>query len=75
MKFRFLSGLTFTAILFGIFIPAAGAVQSPLATSPATEQVSTDTNQTVTALADASDTFFDDSTIHEIYLTCISLEK
>lgn len=69
MKFRFLSGLTFTAILFGIFIPAAGAVQSPLATSPATEQVSTDTNQTVTALADASDTFFDDSTIHEIYLT------
>ena len=69
MKFRFLSVLTLTAILLGMMAPAAGAVQSLFATSSATEQVSTDTNQTVTAQADASDTFFDDSTIHEIYLT------
>ena len=69
MKTRFLSGLTLIAVLFGILTPGAGAAQSLSATPPATDQVSTDTNQTYAAPSDASDTFFDDSYVHEIYLT------
>ncbi len=69
MFFRFLRCLTLTTILFGLFIPAAGAAQ-PLGTLPSqVDPLSVDTSQSNVIASDESDTFFDDSYVHEIYLT------
>ena len=64
MKFRFLSALTLTAILFGILTPAVVNAQELPTSSSLTGQSQIDTAQ-----ADESDTFFDDSYVHEIFLT------
>ncbi|KAA3663343.1 MAG: hypothetical protein DWQ04_10945, partial [Chloroflexi bacterium] len=69
MLIRYLPGLTLTAILLVLFIPSAGAVQNPWAAPPLADPSSTESNQTALAQADASDAFFDDSYVHEIYLT------
>lgn len=69
MKFRFLSALTLIAILFGSIPSAVGAVESVAATALTTDRVSVETNQTSTPQADESDSFFDDSYVHEIRLT------
>ncbi len=69
MFFPFLQGLTLATMLFGVFTPAVSAADNLWTSSPLPDQVSADTNQTNIAPADESDTFFDDSYVHEIYLT------
>ena len=69
MFFRFLQGLTLATMLFGVFTPAVSAADNLWTSSLLPDQVSADTNQTTIAPADESDTFFNDSYVHEIYLT------
>ena len=63
MVSRFLKTLTLTSMLLGLFIPAVDAAGS-------TEDLSlSDSHSANTVQSDNSDTFFDDSYVHEIYLT------
>lgn len=69
MFFRFLRGLILITVLFGLFIPTAGAAQ-PLGAEPCqVEPLSVDVIQPNVIASDERDTFFDDSYVHEIYLT------
>lgn len=60
---RTIRSFALTALLFGLFTAAVSAAPSLV------DQVNADTNLAPLAQSDASDTFFDDSIVHEIYLT------
>ena len=64
MKFRFLPALTLTMILFGLSTPAVVNAEARSAAPTSTEH-----SQIAAAPTDESDTFFDDSYVHEIFLT------
>ena len=68
MFFRYLQRLTITTILLVLMVSASGAI-TLLASSSQSDSSSTDLSQANAVQADDSDTFFDDSYVHEIYLT------
>ena len=69
MFFRSLQYLTLTAILFGLLHLLREQLSRFGPHCLSSDPPSVDTNQTYAAPSDESDAFFDDSYVHEIYLT------